>query len=163
MPADRVVIVGNGRMAQRCAATLVERRPGALQLVVSEDRGDMAQVRLARWLAASDVPLLATGDSVNSSPIIERIAAANPDFVLSIDNYQLFGRELLALPRRSSVNFHNGLLDRYRGCKRTLMGDLQWRDEPRRELARDVGSRRQRRPWSVRSSFRSRARSRHCH
>jgi len=53
--------------------------------------------------------------SVNDRAIVARVAAAKPDFILSIDNMQVFGKELLATPVRGSVNFHNGLIERYRG------------------------------------------------
>jgi methionyl-tRNA formyltransferase len=114
MTAKRVVIVGNGRMAQLCSEIVLRNSAASLRLVVTEPRNDAAQSRLARFCEGAGVRLLQAG-SVNAAAVLAAIAAEQPDFVFSIDNFQIFGEDLLRLPRVGCINFHNGAIARYRG------------------------------------------------
>jgi methionyl-tRNA formyltransferase len=115
MTTKRIVIVGNGRMAQSCIEILLAQPAASVRLLVAEDRTDAAQDRLAAFCRRRDVPLLRTTAPVNDPGIIAQIAAARPHLIFSIDNFQIFGAELLAIPEQGSVNFHNGPIGRYRG------------------------------------------------
>ena len=115
MSVHKIVIVGNGRMAQRCAEIVLAQATATIGLIVTEDRRDMAQARLAKFCNARNVPLLISSESINSRPVIEKIAAVRPAFLLSIDNFQVFGTELLDIATHGAVNFHNGPIERYRG------------------------------------------------
>ena len=114
MTAKRVVIIGNGRMAQVCCEILARSSAAALRLVIAEPRRDAAQQRLARFCRDAAIPLLQPA-SVNAPDVLSAVSAEQPDFIFSIDNFQLFGRELLGLARGGCINFHNGPIERYRG------------------------------------------------
>jgi methionyl-tRNA formyltransferase len=115
MTQTRIVVVGNGRMAQSCAEILLGRADISLRLLVAENTRNAAQARLAKFCREREVPLLLQEASVNDPTCIAKVAAEGPDLILSIDNYQVFGEELLAVPLRGCVNFHNGPIERYRG------------------------------------------------
>jgi methionyl-tRNA formyltransferase len=115
MAPQRIVIVGNGRMAQLCAALLLKNSAATVRLVVAEQRNDAAQYRLAGFCQAANIPLLQPDAEVNADFVIAAIAAQRPDFIFSIDNFQLFGDALLSLPRAGCINFHNAPIERYRG------------------------------------------------
>lgn len=115
MAPQRVVIVGNGRMAQLCVALLLKNSAATVRLVVAEQRPDAAQSRLAAFCRAANIPLLQPDAEVNADAVIAAIAAQRPDFIFSIDNFQIFGDGLLSLPRAGCINFHNAPIERYRG------------------------------------------------
>jgi methionyl-tRNA formyltransferase len=115
MAQTRIVIVGNGRMAQSCAAILLGRADISLRLVVTESTRNAAQARLANFCREREVPQLLHETSVNAPSCVAKVAAARPDLIFSIDNYQIFDEEILAVPPRGCINFHNGLIERYRG------------------------------------------------
>lgn len=54
-------------------------------------------------------------ESVNSTPFRDLLVKRGIDVVLSIASPQIFRRRLLATPRRGCLNYHMGLLPRYRG------------------------------------------------
>ncbi len=115
MAAKRVVIVGNGRMAQACGEILSRNSTATLRLVVAELRKDAAQGRLARFCQSVETPLLQPENGVNDASTLAAIAAERPDFIFSIDNFQIFGAELLGLAPGGCINFHNAPIERYRG------------------------------------------------
>jgi methionyl-tRNA formyltransferase len=115
MPPKRVVIVGNGRMAHECSDILLRSSAATVPLVVAEQRADMAQSRLARFCQQNGVPLLQSNAGVNSDVVLTTITAQRPDFIFSIDNFQIFGADLLALAPSGCINFHNAPISRYRG------------------------------------------------
>lgn len=115
MTAKRVVIVGNGRMAQACAQILLRDGAASVRLVVTERRGDAAAARLGSFCKNAAIPILQPSSSINANEVVAAVAAESPDLVLSIDNFQIFGDALLATARGGCINFHNGPIDRYRG------------------------------------------------
>jgi len=115
MTMKRVVVVGNGRMAQACVDILLRSPTAALSLVVAEPRADMAQQRLASFCARASVPLLQPSGTVNAKDVVAAITATSPDLIFSIDNFQIFGRALLRVAHDGCINFHNGPIERYRG------------------------------------------------
>ena len=102
-------------MAQVCAGILLDEIPGCLALIVAEKRPGPAQSRLAKFSASRDVELLLHEGSVNDADTLARIASAKPSNILSIDNFQILGSELLQSAEKGCVNFHNAPLSTYRG------------------------------------------------
>jgi len=72
--------------------------------------------RIAR---ANEVRLL-TPESVNGAEFLEELRALDPDLVISVSCPQIFGRELLELPRLGCINVHSALLPDYRGVLPTF-------------------------------------------
>lgn len=98
-----VCIVGNGPLAVGCAeATL--RAGHRVSVVVSRDPD------VTRWAREHGIGHL---DSVAGLP--GHSAVGEFDFIFSLANGEILLPEILALPRRMAVNFHNGPLPRYAG------------------------------------------------
>lgn len=66
-------------------------------------------------------------DDVNGKPFLEMLAALDPDIVVCFQQ-QIFGKDLLALPRLGCLNVHTGILPGYRGMKPVFW--MQARGEP---------------------------------
>lgn len=65
------------------------------------------------------VPVL-TPESINSPEFLDELRRIDPDLVVSISCPQIFGSELLHLPRLGCVNVHSALLPNYRGMLPTF-------------------------------------------
>ncbi|MEO8092014.1 MAG: formyltransferase family protein [bacterium] len=65
------------------------------------------------------VPLLPTS-SVNDPAYLRRVRHLAPDVIVSVAAPEIFGQELLALPRIGCVNLHSGRLPTYRGMMPTF-------------------------------------------
>jgi methionyl-tRNA formyltransferase len=63
---------------------------------------------------------LLTPESVNGDDFLEELRGLEPDLVFSVSCPQIFGRELLSLPRSGCVNVHSALLPDYRGMLPTF-------------------------------------------
>jgi methionyl-tRNA formyltransferase len=68
---------------------------------------------------AHGLGVLTPGD-VNGADFLEALRDIEPDLVVSVSCPQIFGRELLALPRLGCVNVHSALLPAYRGVLPTF-------------------------------------------
>jgi len=72
--------------------------------------------RIAR---TNGIPLL-TPESVNSAEFLRELRGLEPDLVVSVSCPQIFGDELLQLPRLGCINVHSALLPHYRGMLPTF-------------------------------------------
>src|SRR6478672_190728 len=63
---------------------------------------------------------LLTPESVNGADFLRELRDLDPDLVISVSCPQIFGRELLELPRLGCVNVHSALLPDYRGMLPTF-------------------------------------------
>lgn len=76
--------------------------------------------RSVKWIARSNGFPLLTPESVNAPDFLEQLREIDPDLVISVSCPQIFGRELLELPRLGCVNVHSALLPDYRGMLPTF-------------------------------------------
>jgi methionyl-tRNA formyltransferase len=73
------------------------------------------RARSVRGIARSHgLPLLTPGN-VNGPEFLRQLREIDPDLVISVSCPQIFGKELLALPRFGCINVHSALLPDYRG------------------------------------------------
>lgn len=92
-----------------------QRAAGALSAVVRRDGSHSVQA-ICR---AGGVPVLSPED-VNAPEFLDTVRGIDPDLVVSVSCPQIFGRELLGLPRLGCVNVHSSLLPNYRGMLPTF-------------------------------------------
>ncbi|HEY8154147.1 MAG TPA: MupA/Atu3671 family FMN-dependent luciferase-like monooxygenase [Myxococcota bacterium] len=77
-----------------------------------------------RWAGERGIPCFADWDALREA------ASARPfDYLFSITNLSVVPRDLLSLPRRAAINFHDGPLPHYAGLNTPMWGLL--RSEPR--------------------------------
>ncbi len=110
----KVVVIGNLGVAVDALNVMHACNDCDVELVISHPslRGIGDFVRL--WCDKHGVPHAGDGD-VNSARTIDRIASIAPDYIFSIYNPSIIQKPLLALPKRSTINFHAGPLPSYRG------------------------------------------------
>jgi chemotaxis protein methyltransferase CheR len=106
------VIIGSGTLPIRCAEILLAGGDGggqSLTAVVSAD----AQVKA--WARANDVPLVAPGAN-----LADELKLLPPfDFLFSVVNEHILRDDVLSLPRRLAINYHDAPLPRYAGTHAT--------------------------------------------
>ena len=115
----RCILVGETTLPERCAEILIEEGQRVVALVT-----DAPEARA--WADAAAVPIVAA--STNLAELLREAAA---DYLFSINNLSLIPDDVLALPRRGAVNFHDGPLPGYAGLNAPtwaiLNGEGSWR------------------------------------
>ncbi len=97
------VLIGSESLAIQCAEILLEKGLD-LRAVVS------TEPRITAWASAHGLPTFAPGKD-----LAERLRPIEHDYFFSITNLAMIGEEVLALPRKAAINFHDGPLPRYAG------------------------------------------------
>lgn len=115
MTVRRAVVIGNGRPAQECLSILVAHPGVEIRTVVLEPGADLAQRRLSAYCTDHELRALVNSTSVNSPEVVERLTEDAPDFIFSINNFQILKPSLLSIPKMGAINFHNGPIPEYRG------------------------------------------------
>jgi methionyl-tRNA formyltransferase len=69
---------------------------------------------VARHAAWHDIEVIMPQDP-NAAAVVERVRAAQPDFLFSFYYRSMLGGALLSLPARGAYNLHGSLLPKYRG------------------------------------------------
>ncbi|MET9381774.1 amino acid adenylation domain-containing protein [Streptomyces sp. NPDC002928] len=101
-------LIGENSMVAACAELLVERGHRVLGVVSSDDR-------VREWAERGGLPATGFGADLAS-----RVAAAGPfDYLFSIANLRMLPEQVLALPRKLAINFHDGPLPRHAGLHAT--------------------------------------------
>ncbi|MBB78733.1 MAG: formyl transferase [Crocinitomicaceae bacterium] len=75
---------------------------------------------LKTFLAKKGVPIIKTGEDINSQESLEIIRAYSPDLLVSILGNQIFKRKLIDLAPKGCINLHTALLPKYRGLMPTF-------------------------------------------
>lgn len=115
MTVRRAVIIGNGRPAQECLSILAAHPDVEIRTVVLEPGADLSQRRLSAYCKEHKLEALVNEGSVNAPDVIERVTNDAPDFIFSINNFQILKPPLLSIPKIGAINFHNGPIPEYRG------------------------------------------------
>ena len=110
----RFVVVGVGKMASD-VLKLLHAAPGADPvLAIGDPAREAAQSRLAADCAKLGVVHVAAR-RLDAPEVLAALRAADPDYIVSANNFMIFRDGALAAARRGVVNFHNGPLPRYGG------------------------------------------------
>ncbi|MFL7793815.1 MAG: amino acid adenylation domain-containing protein [Anaerolineae bacterium] len=102
-------IVGEGTLPIRCAEVLLQRGHDILG-IVSPDSS------LRRWARERDIPHL---DPATLEDLAAFLGQRAFDYLFSIVNSYILSEDILALPRRMSINYHDAPLPRYAGSHAT--------------------------------------------
>ena len=116
MPAPRIIFFGYSEVGYECLSLLLERGDNVVALITHEDNPDEKIWFKTPAMAAREkgIPVF-TPESVNTPEWRERIAALQPDLILSVYYRHMIGTKILALPRLGAWNMHGSLLPKYRG------------------------------------------------
>ena len=116
MSRPRVLFFGYSEARHECLSPLMERGDHVVALITHEDNPQEKIWFKTPAAAAREqgIPVF-TPDSVNNPEWRERIAALQPELILSVYYRHMIGTKVLALPRLGAWNLHGSLLPRYRG------------------------------------------------
>ena len=114
--APRIVFFGYSEVGHDCLSLLIERRDNVVALIThADDPDEKIWFRTPAVVAqGSGIPIL-TPDDVNAPQWIERIAALQPDLILSAYYRQMISTQILERARLGAFNLHGSLLPKYRG------------------------------------------------
>ena len=116
MAAPRILFFGYSEVGYECLDLLLTRGDDVVALITHEDNPhEKIWFRTPAVAArAKGVPIL-TPEKVNTPEWIEKIAALQPDLILSVYYRHMISTKILALARLGAFNMHGSLLPRYRG------------------------------------------------
>ena len=97
------LIIGNESLLVGCGDALLDRGH-TIRAVVSQDRD------ILDWAATKNLPVIR-----NIAALEGQLKRGDFDWLFSIANLELIPDDVLAMPRRGALNFHDGPLPRYAG------------------------------------------------
>jgi len=114
--APRILFFGYSEVGYECLALLLERGDNVVALITHEDNpAEKIWFQTPAIAArAKGIPVF-TPESVNTPEWREKIAALQPDLILSVYYRHMVGTKILGLPRLGAWNLHGSLLPKYRG------------------------------------------------
>ena len=116
MPTPRILFFGYSEVGYACLSLLLERGDHVVALITHEDNPHEKIWFQTPAVAARErgIPVF-TPESVNTPEWRERIAALQPDLILSVYYRHMIGTKILAMPPLGAWNMHGSLLPKYRG------------------------------------------------
>ena len=112
----RILFFGYSEVGYACLSLLLERGDNVVALITHQDNPHEKIWFKTPAVAARERGLpVFTPDSVNIPEWREKIAALQPDLILSVYYRHMIGTKILALPRLGAWNMHGSLLPKYRG------------------------------------------------
>ena len=116
MSKPRILFFGYSEVGYTCLDLLLDRGDHVIGLITHEDHPDEKIWFKTPALAAKEhgIPVY-TPESVNTPEWIAKIAAMEPDLILSVYYRHMIGEPILKLPALGAYNMHGSLLPKYRG------------------------------------------------
>jgi methionyl-tRNA formyltransferase len=116
MSRPRILFFGYSEVGYACLSLLLERGDNVVALITHEDNPHEKIWFKTPAVAAREknIPVF-TPESVNTPEWREKIAALQPDLILSVYYRHMIGTKILALPPLGAWNMHGSLLPKYRG------------------------------------------------
>ncbi|SDR69084.1 formyltransferase [Opitutus sp. GAS368] len=116
MSKPRILFFGYSEVGYECLSLLLERGDNVVALITHEDNPhEKIWFKTPAGAAKEKVIPVFTPAGVNTPEWRERIAALQPDLILSVYYRHMIGTKILALPRLGPWNMHGSLLPKYRG------------------------------------------------
>jgi methionyl-tRNA formyltransferase len=116
MSKPRILFFGYSEIGHACLDLLCARGDNVVALITHEDNPrEKVWFKTPSAVArAAGIPIH-TPEKVNTPEWIERIAALQPDLILSVYYRNMISSKILALPGLGAFNLHGSLLPKYRG------------------------------------------------
>ncbi len=112
----RILFFGYSEVGYACLDLLLGRGDNVIGLITHEDAADENIWFKTPAIAAREHGLsVFTPESVNTPEWIEKIAAMQPDLILSVYYRHMIGTAILAIPALGAFNLHGSLLPKFRG------------------------------------------------
>jgi len=112
----RILFFGYSEIGYTCFDLLLGRGDNVVALITHEDNPNEKIWFKTPAVAAraKGIPIFAPGNA-NTPEWIDRIAALQPELILSVYYRNMISSKILALPRLGAFNLHGSLLPKYRG------------------------------------------------
>ena len=107
-------IIGNGRMAKKCAAILKAFPAVVLTRIIIDGSRSNISPDLEIFCEAQGIDYIIS-ENINNHEVIKYLCTGHVDLIFSINNYQIIRGGLLDVAPEGIINFHNGPLPRYGG------------------------------------------------
>ena len=116
MTQPRILFFGYSEVGYECLDLLLSRGDHVVALITHEDNpSEKIWFKTPAVAArAKGLPVF-TPDNVNTPEWRERLAALQPDLILSVYYRHMIGTKILGMPRLGAFNLHGSLLPKYRG------------------------------------------------
>ena len=115
-PQPRILFFGYSEVGYTCLDLLLSRHDNVVALITHEDNPNEKIWFKTPAVAAREHGLpVFTPESVNNPEWREKIAALQPDLILSVYYRHMIGTKILAMPPLGAWNIHGSLLPKYRG------------------------------------------------
>ncbi|WP_439111429.1 MupA/Atu3671 family FMN-dependent luciferase-like monooxygenase [Lentibacter sp.] len=111
------IIIGNESLTRNCAEKWLAAGHSIARFVTHNGE-------LADWAETQGLAVVAAGEGLGA-----RLVGAEADWLLSIANLDMLGEDVLALPKRGCVNFHDSPLPRYAGLNAPVWAKLNGETE----------------------------------
>jgi len=107
-------IIGNDQMVLSCIQLLQQRPDAEISFVIYDLRRLNPMNSIDTFCKTHNIE--AKGITrLNSPEILSFIQSKAPDYILSINNFWVIRENVLAIPGKGSINFHNSVPSRYHG------------------------------------------------
>jgi len=116
MKTPRILFFGYSEVGYTCLDLLIGRGDNVIGLITHEDHPDEKIWFKTPAIAAREhgIPVH-TPAAVNTPEWLAKIAAMQPDLILSVYYRHMIGPAILAIPDLGAYNLHGSLLPKYRG------------------------------------------------
>ncbi|HTQ29817.1 MAG TPA: formyltransferase [Opitutaceae bacterium] len=112
----RIMYFAYSEVGCECLELLLERGDNVVALFTHEDNPhEKIWFKTPGILAREKQIPIFTPEKVNTPEWIEKIAALQPELILSVYYRNMISERILALPRLGAFNMHGSLLPKYRG------------------------------------------------
>jgi methionyl-tRNA formyltransferase len=116
MARPRILFFGYSEVGYECLSLLLERGDNVVALFTHEDNpNETIWYRTPALIAKEQGVPIYTPEKVGTPEWIERIAALQPDLILSVYYRSMISTKILSLARLGAFNMHGSLLPKYRG------------------------------------------------
>jgi len=116
MPAPRILFFGYSQVGHDCLSLLLGRGDNVVGVITHEDNpAEKIWFRTPAVAAAKRGVPVFTPEKVGTPEWMEKIAAMQPDLILSVYYRNMIGMKVLNLAPLGAFNMHGSLLPKYRG------------------------------------------------
>jgi methionyl-tRNA formyltransferase len=116
MPAPRILFFGYSQVGHDCLSLLLGRGDNVVGVITHEDNpAEKIWFRTPAVAAAKKGVPVFTPEKVGTPEWMEKIAALQPDLILSVYYRNMIGMKVLNLAPLGAFNMHGSLLPKYRG------------------------------------------------
>jgi methionyl-tRNA formyltransferase len=107
-------IIGNDQMVLSCIQLLREKSEAEISFVLYDVRRLSPMNPIEVFCEKGSIESKGI-TKLNSPDILSYIKEHNPDYILSINNFWVIKEDILEIPLKGTINFHNSVPSRYHG------------------------------------------------